>query len=52
MHRIVKCNKEDYMTLAGIWERSVRATHKFLDEEAIVEIKAALIPDYLSLIHI
>lgn len=46
MHRIVKCNKEDYMTLADIWERSVRATHKFLDEEAIAEIKAALIPDY------
>lgn len=46
MQKIVKCNKEDYPTLAGIWERSVRATHKFLDEASIAEIGAALIPDY------
>lgn len=46
MQKIVKCNKENYMTLAEIWERSVRATHKFLDETTISEIKGALIPDY------
>lgn len=46
MQKIVKCNKEDYMTLQEIWERSVRATHAFLDDAAINEIKAALIPNY------
>lgn len=27
---IVRCNEKDYETLAGIWERSVMATHDFL----------------------
>lgn len=43
---IVGCNEEDYETLAGIWERSVMATHNFLKEEDFNAIKAALIPDY------
>lgn len=43
---IVKCNEEDYKTLAGIWERSVMVTHDFLKEEDFNGIKAALIPDY------
>lgn len=43
---IVRCTEEDYETLAGIWERSVMATHSFLKEEDFFEIKAALIPDY------
>lgn len=43
---IVRCNEEDYETLAGIWERSVMATHNFLKKEDFDEIKAALIPDY------
>lgn len=34
------------MALLGIWERSVRATHGFLDETAIREIKLVLIPHY------
>lgn len=42
----MECYKDDYLALAGIWERSVRATHDFLDEVAIDEIRAALIPDY------
>lgn len=46
MQKIVKCNIEDFLTLQGIWERSVRATHDFLDDAAINEIKASLIPDY------
>lgn len=43
---IVRCTEEDFETLAGIWERSVMATHDFLKEEDFNEIKAALIPDY------
>ena len=46
MHKIVKCNKADYTTLSAIWERSVRATHDFLNEDTITEIKAALVPTY------
>ena len=43
---ILRCTEEDFETLAGIWERSVMATHSFLKEEDFFEIKAALIPDY------
>lgn len=43
---IVKCGKQDFDSLAAIWERSVRATHLFLTEEDIAEIRQALIPDY------
>ncbi|MBD5246602.1 MAG: GNAT family N-acetyltransferase [Barnesiella sp.] len=46
MKNIVRCSNDDYAALVGIWERSVRATHDFLDEASIEEIKAALIPDY------
>ena len=35
MQKIVKCNKADYTTLSAIWERSVRATHDFLNEDTI-----------------
>ena len=45
-HKIVSCDKGNYAELTRIWERSVRATHDFLDEEAILEIKAALASDY------
>lgn len=44
--KIVRCNEDDYRTLAAIWERSVMASHDFLKEEYFNEIKAALIPDY------
>lgn len=43
---IVRCNEGDYETLAGLWERSVMATHDFLKNDDFNEIKAALIPDY------
>lgn len=46
MMKIVKCGQGDYTTLAGIWERSVRATHDFLDEASFNEIRDALVPDY------
>ena len=40
------CCESDYLRLAGIWERSVRATHTFLSEDDIAEIREALIPLY------
>lgn len=44
--KIVRCNEEDYETLAGIWERSVMITHGFLKEKDFNAIKSALIPNY------
>lgn len=52
MQKIVKCNEHDYTTLAGIWKRSVVATHKFLTKEAINEIESALIPDYFPYVDL
>ncbi|MDE6454236.1 MAG: GNAT family N-acetyltransferase [Muribaculaceae bacterium] len=52
MRKIVKCNNADYTTLTEIWERSVRATHDFLSEAAIQEIKASLIPDYFPAVDL
>lgn len=46
IRKIIKCGTKDYSTLVGIWERAVRATHGFLDEETLQEIKEALIPAY------
>ena len=44
--KIVKSGKDEYPVLTGIWERSVRATHHFLHESDIQEIKQALEPEY------
>ena len=49
---IIRCTEEDYDTLDGIWERSVRATHSFLKEEDFNEIKTALIPDYFPNVNL
>lgn len=46
MFEIIRCEKTDFDTLAGIWERSVRASHDFLTEDTISEIRERLIPDY------
>lgn len=46
MKKIVECSKDDYPKLAELWERSVRATHDFLDENVITEIRKSLIPNY------
>lgn len=44
--KIRECVRDDYSSLVQIWERSVRATHDFLTETAIVEIREALVPLY------
>ena len=49
MKKIVRCNENDYSSLSEIWERSVRATHDFLTEKSIEEIRSALIPEYFRL---
>lgn len=52
MLRIVKCSNSDYETLVGIWERSVRATHDFLDEGTVIDIKSALILSYFPNVYL
>lgn len=50
--RIIRCTEGDYGTLAGIWERSVRATHDFLKEEDFNDIRKVLIPDYFPNVNL
>ena len=52
MKEIIKSCPGHYATLTEIWERSVRATHKFLTEDDIAEIKAALQPAYFPCVEI
>lgn len=52
MSEIVRCDRGDYAVLAGIWERSVLATHGFLDDVAFEEIKAALQADYFPCVEL
>lgn len=48
MKRIEPCKADDYQALADIWERSVRATHSFLTEKDIMEIRESLISKYFK----
>lgn len=52
MIKIERCNTNDYTTLVEIWERSVRATHTFLSESDIIQIKESLIPVYFQAVDI
>lgn len=52
MNRIEPCNEKDYQTLVEIWERSVRATHEFLTEKDITDIRKSLIPIYFKAVNI
>lgn len=52
MNEIIRCDANDLPALAGIWERSVRATHTFLSEDDISEIREALIPLYFPAVDI
>lgn len=50
--RILQCNTADYPALVAIWERSVRATHHFLTESDIAEIRDALVPAYFPHVNL
>lgn len=52
MNRIKTCDENDYPALVELWERSVRATHSFLMEKDIMEIKKALIPIYFKAVKL
>lgn len=43
---IREANRSEYPVLVDVWDRSVRATHHFLSEEDLPEIKKALPLNY------
>ncbi|WP_347294164.1 GNAT family N-acetyltransferase [uncultured Duncaniella sp.] len=49
---IKPCSPRLYLSLSEIWERSVRATHNFLSEEDIIQIRTSLIPLYFPAVDL
>ena len=45
-------SKQDFPDLLVIWEAAVRATHHFLPETSLQEIKSQLIPAYFSQVQL
>lgn len=52
MQQIVRCGSADFDALTAIWERSVRATHSFLTENDIQQIKALLPGHYFPAVEL
>lgn len=50
--RIVKAGHSDFEELAEVWETSVRATHDFLTEADIQEIRLQLLAWYLPTVEL
>ncbi len=51
-HSIRPCHETDYPSIVALWERSVRATHEFLTEDDILEIKSKLASEYFPAVDI
>ena len=51
---IVQATQADYLTLIDLWERSVRATHDFLPETEIAQLKPLILNEYFAqvLLHV
>lgn len=47
-HQICNVEKQDYLQLIKIWEKSVRATHDFLPEKEIHELKPLILNNYFD----
>ena len=52
MKRIAKYDNKCYDVLVEIWERAVRATHDFLTEDVIEEIRCALATEYFPAVDL
>ena len=50
--KIRKVEKQEYPVLVEIWERSVRATHQFLQEEELLDIKSKLAVSYFPKVEL
>ncbi len=49
---IQKVTKEKYQELINVWEASVRATHNFLPEEKIAELKLLILEQYFDAVDL
>ena len=49
---IVNIEKTDHLKLIEIWEASVRATHDFLSEEYLQEIKPLILEQYFDAVDL
>ncbi|MEP2023769.1 MAG: GNAT family N-acetyltransferase [Reichenbachiella sp.] len=50
MYSINPLNKEDYEEMITVWEASVRATHDFLPEARILELKPLILDQYFDMV--
>ncbi|GAA0584585.1 acetyltransferase [Halomonas salifodinae] len=49
---VESAGKQDYLTLIAIWEASVRATHDFLAEEDLQELKPLILDQYFDVVDL
>lgn len=47
-YQIYDIDQENYLKLIEIWEKSVRATHDFLPDEAIRKLKPLILNKYFN----
>lgn len=47
-HQICDVTKQDYVELIDVWEESVRATHDFLPDEEIKQLKPLILDKYFD----
>lgn len=52
MHVISQIEKQDYQELIEVWEASVRATHDFLPESRILELKPLILDQYFDAVQL
>lgn len=50
--KIENAKKSDYSKLLEIWEASVRATHDFLAEEDLLELKPLILEQYFDAVEL
>ena len=49
---VKEVTKQDYQKLIEVWESSVRATHHFLPEESILELKPLILQHYFDAVEL
>ncbi|KTD08520.1 GNAT family N-acetyltransferase [Legionella jamestowniensis] len=49
-HQICNVTKKNYLELIEIWEKAVRATHNFLPENEIKELKPLILNHYFDVV--
>ncbi|WP_456461196.1 GNAT family N-acetyltransferase [Reichenbachiella sp.] len=52
MYTISSLDKSDYQEMIEVWEGSVRATHDFLPESRIVELKPLILDQYFDAVQL